>query len=393
MKKGLWMKVLAIDMLVLGVSFSISLVGQMFDAIKNVYQLSLSQAGWLLSVQSIGGFAVAIMCLLFVDSLNKTKLIVISGVLLCVFLIMVGIKLPLFLVFIVFIMLGLFTGVVNTLTNAVMAETVPANADKHINFMHMIFSLGAVLVPILCSVIYHYLDLSGVFFVLGGFSLFWPIYAVIIFNANVKQKLLKNTVGIKFRLQKMQKVIRIPVMKEIGLIAVLATCWQLSAIYYVSSLFSGLTGNVSDGAYALSILFLGMMVSRLLYTKVVNRFSKGCVIAIGCLLGAVVWTIAMFVNDIFIKIILIGLSAFFCGNNFPITFSAACRLSPKNTATALGIAFLGYYLALFIFVPIIGAVGETMGLNNALLFNGIPLIALIPVALRLHTKMKMSIVE
>lgn len=382
--KRLWKKVLAIDMLMLGVSFSISSVGQMFNSIKTEYQLTLPQASILLSAQSIGGFIVAIMCILFIDSLNKSKFIILCGIMLSISLILVGIKLSIFLVYVVFIMLGLFTGFVNTLTNAVMAETVPTNSEKYINFMHMIFSFGAVIVPILSSNLYIHLGLPGVFIILGGFSMLWAVYALIAFSTSIKSKLVVKTVNIKYQFDTMREVIRIPGIKEVGVIAMLTACWQLSAIYYISFLFSDYTGSNEMGAFALSVFFLGMMLTRLIYAKVANRYSPGRVIAFGCLLCVLSWTTCMLVNNLVIKMILIGLSAFFLGNNFPINFSTACKLSPNNTAAALGIAFLGYYLALFIFVPIVGTVAEATSLKIALILNSIPIIILIPVALRLH---------
>lgn len=79
---------------------------------------------------------------------------------------------------------------------------------------------------------------------------------------------------------------------------------------------------------------MGMMLSRFLFSRIADRFSQGHVIAITCFMGAIIWIIAMLVNGITLKIVLVGVSAFFCGNNFPIIFSKACKLAPKKTATA-----------------------------------------------------------
>ncbi len=386
--KKIWFKVLAIDMLVLCLAFSMSIIGQMLDTIKDIYSLSLSQAGMLLSVQSIGGFVVAIMSLLIIDLFNKKKLIVLSGVILCVFLILIGIKMPLPFLFVVFIMLGLSSAMVNIISNAVMMDTVPKNPERYINFMHTIFSFAAVLAPVVSNAIFADYGIMGVFFIMGGFALIWAAYSVIVFKNDVRQKLIKEKINIKSRFAEMIKVLKNPGMKHINIIAVLISCWQLTAMYYVSSLFSSITGNVSDGAYALSVLYLGMMLSRLIYSKFADRFSPGRVLAIECFIGALFWIAAILTGDILAKTVLIGISAFFCGNNFPITFSTACNLSPNNKATALGGTFFGYYLALFVFIPIIGAIGEAIELNNALYFAALPLFALIPFALGLHKKMK-----
>jgi len=386
--RKLWMKVLAIDMLMLSVAFSISIVGQMFETLMENYSLTLSKAGMLLSAQSIGGLAVAIMSITIIDSLNKKKVIIISGILMSVFLISIGVVVPLPILYFIFIMLGLSTGVVNIISNAVMTETVLKNKERYINFMHTVFSLGAVSAPILSNWIFSHFGLSGVFFIMGGFMLLWAIYSLFMFKKEVGQKLIKEEISAKRRFREMISVIKTPGMAEISIITFLASCWQLPAIYYISLLFSGITGNVSDGAYALSFLFLGMLVSRFLYSKVADRFSPGRVLAIGSFFGAAAWISAMFIDVILLKTILISVAAFFAGNNFPIIFATACRLAPKNTATALGISFLWYYLALFAFLPTLGAIGDAIGLGNALKLTTIPLILLIPAALFLHKKMK-----
>jgi MFS transporter, FHS family, glucose/mannose:H+ symporter len=387
-KKHLFTKILALDMLMLCVAFSISIIGQMIEPIMNQYDLLLSQAGMLISVQSIGGLIVAIMSFVIVDSLNKKKVIVISGILMCVFLMSIGIKMPLSILFLVFIMLGLATAGANIISNAVMSETVINHPEKSINFMHTIFSLGAVTAPILSNYFYSNFGVSAVFFIMGGFAFLWSMYALFAFRKDVVQKLVKHEINPKTRLKEMMQVIKISGMKELGVIAYLATCWQLAAIYYVSMLFSGMTGNASDGALALSCLFLGMMVSRFLYSKVAHQLSPGRVLAIGCALASMVWISAMLTNVVLLKTILIAISGFICGNNFPIVFSTACRLSPKYTATALGVCFLSYYIALFTFIPFIGAVGQSIGLNSALKIVTIPLALVVPFALLLHKKMK-----
>jgi MFS family permease len=387
-QKGTWLKIIAIDLLMLCNAFSISVIGQMFDSIKQTYSLTLSQAGLLLSVQSVGGFVVAVIIIFFIDSFNKKKVVVLSGIMLCLLLISVGILSPLPVLFLIFIMLGFFTGMVDTLTNAVMSEIVSANPEKYISFMHMLFSLGAIIAPILSFAIFAQLGLTGVFFVMGGVALLWSLYSLFAFKTDIKKQLLKDSIQIKYRVKEFIKVVKTPGVKPIAYVAFMVCAWQLTAMYYLSSFFSGITGNVSGGALALSVFFLGMMVSRLLYARVANKFSQGLVLSIGSVLGAFSWAIALFVTDITAKTLLAGVTAFFCANNIPISFAAACKVSPNNTATATGIVTFGRYLALFIFLPVIGAIGEQTGLNNALYFAAIPLIFAIPGALMLHQRMK-----
>jgi hypothetical protein len=60
---------------------------------------------------------------------------------------------------------------------------------------------------------------------------------------------------------------------------------------------------------------------------------------------------------------------------------------PTNTAAASGFVNLGYYIAIFAFIPAIGALGDAAGLDKALLFAAVPLLFIIPAALVLHRRM------
>lgn len=384
--RDVWKKVIAIDMLLLCFSFNVSVVGQMFGSIKAVYGLSLTQGSLLLSMQSIGGLALALMCIFFIDAFNKTKILVLSGLVLCVSLMVVGIVPPLLLLIVLFAVLGFSGGAVNTLTNSVMVETVTGKADKHITFLHMLFSVGAVSAPLLSQIIYNAYGLPGVFLIFGGFALCWGVYAVIAFPDARRQKLKLQSFSLKARLLETAGVLKAPGMREILIIAVLISAWQMSAIYYISSLFTGFSGNAMDGAMALTLLFLGMLVTRLLYSRVADRFSKGRVLMITNMLGALAWIGLFIVPGITAKMALAALACVCCGNNMPIVFSAVCGIAPRQTAAASGFVVLGYYIAILGFIPLIGALGDVMSLEHAMMLCALPLALVIPFAHGLHRK-------
>jgi len=147
------------------------------------------------------------------------------------------------------------------------------------------------------------------------------------------------------------------------------------------------------GAFALSLLFLGMMTARLIYARFADKFSKGRVLMLTNAFGVLAWAAVFFVPDITFKYLFVVFAAMACGNNFPVTFSAACRLVPHNTAAASGFVNLGYYIAIFVFIPIVGALGDSIGLGNALLLCGIALLLLLPMAYMLHRRMRKPLAD
>ena len=387
-RQQIWLKVAAIDMLLLCYSFNMAVIGQMFDAIKKSYGLNIAQTSLLPAVQSVGGFAAVIICIAFMDSFNKQKVLVTAGVLYFILFILIGAITPLYILFSIFVFMGIFGGTLDTMTNAVMVDTAPRNTNRHVSLMHTLFAFGAVVSPLIAQQIHKTTGISGTFFVMGGFALVWALYSVIVFRNSVKQKYIKSKISFSSRMKEMISVYKKPGMIEVGVIAILFSCWQLTAMLYTSSMISGLSGSQADGALALSVLFIGMMISRLIYTRFSTRFSEGLVLAVGNFLGMVAWVIAILVPGLVLKIVLIGVTSFFCGNNFPVGIMAACKIAPQNTAAASGTVILGSYIALFFFTPSIGALADSMGLNNAMIFSAVPLLLLVPVALLLYKKMK-----
>lgn len=384
--KDILHKVIAIDLLLLCFSFCVSLTGQMFKALQEAYALSLTEGSLLLSVQSIGGVAFSLLCIFFIDALNKDKTLVILGLVMCVLLMLVGIQPPLLLLFIIFAALGFAGASVNTLTNSVMVLTVPNNTERYVNLLHFMFSLGAVTAPVLSQTIYAAYGLIGVFVLFGGFSLCCAIYAVFAFRVQMRQGLVTESLSLKKRFQQTLFVIKKPGMRLVFIITILVCSWQMSAIYYVSSFFTELRSRPMDGAIALTVFFFGMMVTRLIYTRFADRFSKGRVLMLTNGLGLLAWIGVFVVSDVYVKMALMGFSAFLCGNNMPIVFTSACAIAPKNTAAASGLVVFGYYIAILTFIPAIGAVGDVIGLSAAMVFCALPLLLVVPLSYLLYKK-------
>lgn len=385
-----WVRVIAIDMLLLCFSLNVSLQGQMFSSIKAAYNLSLSQGGLLLSMQSVGGTLLSVVCILFISVLNKTKLLVACGLVLCVLLMLVGVLPPLILLFIMYAVLGFSGGAINTLTNSVMVDTAPRHAERYISFMHMLFSFGSVIAPVLSQAIFPSVGLLGVFLIFGGFALCWAVFAVFAFSSHMKTPLVTGSFSFGPRFREAVDVLKKPGMGIVFVISILITAWQLTAIYYISTYITGLTGNAMDGALALSLLFLGMMVSRLTFARFADRFPKGRVLLVTNLVGLLAWVGVFLFPGLIAKYVFIVLTAMACGSNFPVTFSAACRLVPENTAAASSYVNLGYYIAIFTVIPLVGTLGDALGLDTALFFCALPLLLILPAALLLNRRMPLE---
>ena len=384
--KGTGSKVIALFFLMLCFSFNVSVIGQMLSTIKSIYQINYTAASRLVSFQSIGGLVLAVLSILLIDRMNKPRFLIVCGFVLGGLLMLIGLTPALPYMFMIFILLGFSGGAINTLTNPVMAETVIERTENYINLMHMIFSAGTVLAPMLSQFI---LSVSGyrlVFLVFGGLALAGSAYSLFAFKNQFSQKTNTQKISAKVRLRETLQVLQIKSIRQIFMIAVLITSWQLSAVYFISAFFADMSNSLMGGAVALSVFFFSMMVSRLIYSKFASKVNPGKVLAVSNLIGLIAWVLVFIAEPRIIKIVFVGLAALSCANNFPITFSTACKAAPKNTAAASGFVTFGYYIAIFIFIPIIGAIGDAHGLYVALLATAVPLVLMVPAGIGLSRK-------
>jgi fucose permease len=252
----------------------------------------------------------------------------------------------------------------------------------------MLFAFGAMASPMIAQQINAAAGMQAVFYAFGGFALLWAAFMGVAFRKNMVSAMVVRRESLRERIKNLASFYRLPGMAEVTIIAVLMSCWQCSAMMYTSSMVAQVRGNEADGALALTVLFSGIMLSRLIYARFASRFSAGRMLGFSNLLGAALWVAAMLVPAVVPKIALIGLSAFMCGNNFPVDISAACRIAPANTAAGAGTVILGSYIAMFAFMPAIGALADAVGLGRAMIATAVPLLALFPFALGLHKKMR-----
>jgi len=381
-----WPKIMALDMLMLCYSFNVAVIGQMFDSIKSVYRLDeIATASMLKSVQSVGELTAVILCILLMDVLNKPKIVTIASLVYFALLFTVGLSVPFALLFVVFAGMGLFGGVVDTITNSVMSETVSRQPEKYLNLMHMLLAFGAMVSPVVAQKIDAAAGMQAVFLAFGGFALIWAAFMAAAFRKNMRSGLAVRRESLRERIKSLAGFYRLPGMPQVFAIAVLMCCWQASAMLYTSSMVAAISSK-EEGALALTVFFAGFMLSRLIYSRFASRFSAGLMLGFSNLAGAALWLAAMLVPDVVPKIVLIGLSAFMCGNNFPVNVAAACRIAPAYTAAAAGTVMLGSSIATFVFVPAIGALADASSLGSAMIAAAVPLVALFPFAMSLHKK-------
>jgi fucose permease len=369
-------------------SFNFSVIGQMFEPLKKEFGFSIALTSLLPTIQSLGGFMVCIVGIFFLGSFNIKKVFVVQAFFSFLIFSLVGTKPPIAILIILFFLLGSTGTFIDFLSNPILLDVVDNKAENHLNFMHSMFTFGAMIAPFVAQLIFNYSGLSGTFYIMGGFGLLCALFAMYAFKSDIKRKLIEKKESVTSRIKDIGQVLKKHGIKVVVTISLLYFWWEMSSCLFISAAITSIHKNSGEGALSLMVYFFGLMISRFIYSKFAARFSQGKIISYGALLSLFFGLSALVIEDIVVKIVFIGISAFFNANTIPLSVIAACKIAPQNTLLSAGIVMTTAYAAIFIFTPITGLIGDLFNLNYALYFLSIPLFLTIPLGYITHKKMK-----
>jgi len=256
--------------------------------------------------------------------------------------------------------------------NSAMANLYPENRTSAINWLHVFFGVGAVLGPRFCG---YMIDSGGgwreVYMWIGVISLVpLPFYLALKFprpHSELQTNEFTNEI-----IEGKSSTATISLWKS-PIILMLA----LAGFFYVGSemavnnwgvLFLERTHDFStrSGAAAISNFWLAMTAARIVISAIAHRVEAGKL-----LLGLVLCSIAslaamiLFADSAWmIHATIMALGASFSGI-FATIFALGADYFPTKTATVSGILMGAPGLAVFILVPLVGVVAESVGMEKA----------------------------
>ncbi len=368
---------------VMALALYVTVLGYMIPAIRNAFSLSLAQAGLFSTLQSIGTALSVLLCFSVFSALNKTRIMAICAFLLAGVIILIGISDILLLLYALFLCLGLFNNVVDTLSNAIIADLTPQKKSFHIGLMQALWSAAGAAGPFFAMLLG-----SGYTPVFLGLGIFTALCALVFF-LGLRRESAMPFVQKRHNLGGLGKLVRTLGRKGVKLYltaAILNSIVQITMAYFISSYMTLIGGNALQSAVALSALFFGTMLGRLAYAKVFHNAPAKKVLPFTSLLALLAYTAMMFCNDAVLVCVFACLGGIGISMNFPAYLVELCDIVPEDTAAASSLVFLGYTLACFAAPPVFGAIGDAIGLQTSMLIGTAVLIPLIVVSTLLHSE-------
>ncbi len=368
---------------VMALALYATVLGYMIPAIRDAFSLSLTQAGLFSTLQSIGTALSVLLCFSVFSALNKTRIMAICAFLLAIVIIMIGISDVLLLLYALFLLLGLFNNIVDTLSNAIIADLTPTKKSFHIGLMQALWSAAGAAGPFFAMLFQS--RYTPVFLGLGIFTALCALIFFIALRREATMRLMQN----KHNLGGLGKLLRTLKRKGLKLhltAAILNAIVQITMIYFLSSYVMLIGGSVLQSAIALCAMFFGTMVGRIVYAHTLHHVPARKVLPITSALAFAGFVSMLLCTDPVLVCVLTGISGLGLSMNFPAYIVGLCNIVPDDTAAASSLVFLGYTIACFAGPPVFGAIGDAIGLHTSLLIVTAILIPLIVVSMLLHSE-------
>ncbi len=368
---------------VMALALYVTVLGYMIPAIRSAFSLSLAQAGLFSTLQSIGTALSVLLCFSVFSALNKIRIMAICAFLLAGVIIIIGVSDILLILYALFLLLGLFNNVVDTLSNAIIADLSPQKKSFHIGLMQALWSAAGAAGPFFAMLLGS--GYTPVFLGLGGFT----ALSAVIFFLGLRTEAAMPFMQKRHNFGGLGKLLRTLKRKGLKLYltaAILNAIVQVPMVYFISSYVTLIGGSALQSALALSALFFGTMLGRLVYARALHNAPAKKVLPYTSALALVAFAAMLLCTDPVLVCVLAGLGGVGLSMNFPAYLVGLCNLVPDDTAAASSLVFLGYTIACFAAPPLFGAIGDAIGLQASLLIATAMLIPLILVSTLLHSE-------
>ncbi|MFO7846007.1 MAG: MFS transporter [Balneolaceae bacterium] len=359
--------------------FTITMIGSIMPEIMPRYGISRSEAGMLFMFLNFGILMGSFIFGPIADRYGYKALLIICSV-----MILIGIEgvafSPTFSLLSLFILLfGVGGGIMNGATNALVSDISGTDRSAGLTFLAAFFGLGAFGVPLILGLLLHLFSYTAIVSSLGIIVIAAIVFFLLLDFPEAKFK-------DKFPVKKALLMLKEPTLLLLAVILFLQSGMEnVMGGWSASYLNEILNVEPSRSVLLLSFFWLGMMVSRLLISKLLKRVSVAFVLkaSVGvAMLGIVSLLLSGSVALSTASLFVIGMGF---GSCFPLVLGFIGGLYPDMSGTAFSIAFSIALLGGMSMPYITGIFSDLFGIEQAFLIIPISLMlffGLISVVLR-----------
>lgn len=355
----------------MALAFYATLLGFMVPQLRDKFGLSLAQIGSFSTLQGIGMALSLVLCFCIFSAFNSIRVSGISMMLFAVMMVLFGLNTNIILFYMLFFLIGLTQNTIDALSNTVIRETSKNNVSLWLGLIHGLWALAGAAGPFLA------LAIGGgyvhAFIWLGAFMAATALLFITGLWQQVRMPMVQNrhNVGGIIKLFRMFKIKGMPRLVVLNIFSCFV---QNTYIIFIADYMKNEYSFELGGAIVLSSLFLGLLIGRTLFSLFAEKIPVLKIMSISNAFALLCFTGVFLCSSVVFSAILIGLGSSFTAMNFPALVLESHKLVPNDVSAASSLIYIGLVIAILFAPPLIGFVGDSIGLRWALLITAAGLI-------------------
>ena len=342
------------------------MMGPLLPEMMSSFRIDEGMAGLLLSMGSLGFMAGPVIAGILIDRRGVRTAFLVGTLLEVAFLVVFGLSRVFWLAMIANFLTRFGASFIETGAN-VLPTLVKSKKSAHsiMNFVHLFFSVGAFIGPILIGI---YLSNTAawrpvIFFVIGP---------TVILLAWVTRSRLPRPSSISSRPQtgSAWEHIRRALRSRVTLFGSLSLLFYVGAEIGVSAWIVLYLQRILDvstfaSSAGLSILWIFIMIGRYVNSVLGNKYSAVLLVTVSGIIGAISGIALINTSNLTLVFILLGMTGLSLSGVFPNVMAEINRRDPAKIGTVTAVMTIGAAAGAAIFQWLMGITADAFGLRVA----------------------------
>lgn len=329
--------------------------------VSRTYGQNATGMGALVAAQHLAAVILPIVLGVLADRVGKKPVLFLFALVFAVGCFLAGLSRCLGVYVIGAVCIGAGYSVCESVSSAVLSELDSENGARYINLSQAMLSLGAVISPFLVQWMQKSRHMSWRLPFLICAAAYTLLALLLLITTFPKQK-----IDVRTNAAKRMNYFSSSAFRTLFFAIILYVGLENGISYFAESLFSERLSAGSLAAAAISAYWIGMTVSRMLFSAVMRSPRRTL---IGCLLASAVFLLALAVSkNAVISLICCFAAGFSYGPVWSTLVAQATGLFPDASAGAAGVMSAGCGIGGIVFPVLMGAVCERFGIGGAFCF-------------------------
>ncbi|MFZ9111977.1 MAG: MFS transporter [bacterium] len=352
---------------------SIVMIGTLVPELLQYFEVSLSDIGFLMTIQCFGGILALFLGSRFAEKVKKSLIIPIAFGSLGLGLLVVGYSASFLVLQTAFFLTGFFIRITDIFLNAFVGQIHQENSGIYLNRLHMFFSIGAFTGPfysgMLIKLDFHWqqiYSIIGILFVVSALLGCWFILPI---GKMHQTQSPMNRAPVNFL-----EIIQDPKIWILGATLLFYSFHQLSVTVWLPYYMEDSLGASKEMAnLAISLFWFGIILGRFFVSIIVKNQDPARLLSFGAFVGAFLLVVGIYSRDIFLTTSAYFIVGLLTGAVIPLAFTICYKIFPE--VIALATTFLSIFLLSGQMVGpwLLGVSAEMFSINNAIFLTVITL--------------------